>query len=570
MQTRVFLVKLFFIFSFLLIILRLFYWQVYKGEEFSRKARAQYQKTSETFAHRGEILSTDGSWLVATTDAWLVFADLPRIEKDPRKIAEELAPLFVEDPNEREDVLKEVERIFNLLTKKDVVWVVLKSRIDAETKSKIENLNIKGIGFQREEKRFYPEGSSSAHLLGFVGKNSQGEDTGYFGLEGFYNLILSGKSGFTRREEDVGGIPILVSRESESEAISGVDLQTHIDKRIQLILERELLEGLKKYASNEGLAVVMDPKSGAVLGMASYPSYDPAKYWKFSDSLFSNPVISSSFEPGSIFKIIVMASALDAKVVEPETVCNICAGPVKIGKYSIETWNNVYRPNSNMIEVIVNSDNVGMVFVAQKLGIEKLYDYLSKFGFGQKTGIDLQGEDTPRLRDKVQWSEVDLATASFGQGIAVTPIQMLVAAATIANDGIMVKPQVVDKIVGENWVEDIKPEVRGRVISKEAADEVSYMMYEAAKRGESKWTNIPGFKVAGKTGTAQIPIEGHYDEEKTIASFVGFAPFDDPKFVMLVSLKEPKSSPWASETAAPLWYSIAKELFDIFKIQPEK
>jgi len=280
-------------------------------------------------------------------------------------------------------------------------------------------------------------------------------------------------------------------------------------------------------------------------------------------------VVSDAFEPGSIFKVIIMASALDAGVVEPDTKCDICAGPLKLDKYLIETWNREYRPNSTMVDVIVHSDNVGMSFVGLKLGKDKLYDYLDKFGIGKLTGIDLQGEATPHLRDKDDWSVVDVATASFGQGVAVTPIQMVKAVSAIANGGIMVNPHVVSKLKTLDWQEDIKVSGATRVISEDAAKKITAMMVEAAKNGESKWTYLRGFKVAGKTGTAQIPIAGHYDTDKTIASFVGFAPADSPKFLMLVTLKEPASSQWASETAAPLWYSIAKDLFLYFSIQPE-
>jgi cell division protein FtsI/penicillin-binding protein 2 len=214
-----------------------------------------------------------------------------------------------------------------------------------------------------------------------------------------------------------------------------------------------------------------------------------------------------------------------------------------------------------MTDVIVHSDNVGMTFIGQKLGADPLFDYLDKFGIGKPTGIDLQGEASPRLREKGTWNIVDLATASFGQGIAVTPIQVVRAVSAIANDGVLVTPRV---------VATTKAPQSQRVISVESADQITAMMAEAASRGEAQWTNLKGFKVAGKTGTAQIPIAGHYDEEKTNASFIGFAPYDKPKFVMLVTIREPESSPWASETAAPLWYSIAKDIFPYLGIQPEK
>jgi len=222
-----------------------------------------------------------------------------------------------------------------------------------------------------------------------------------------------------------------------------------------------------------------------------------------------------------------------------------------------------------MTEVIVNSDNVGMSFVALKLGRDKLFDYLQKFGFGRLTGVDLQGEFTPSLREKKDWSEVDLVTASFGQGIAVTPIQLIKAVGAIANGGVMVKPQVVKKLQTAGWVKELPPVTEGRVISQKAAGEMTMMMVKAAQNGESKWIYQSGFGVAGKTGTAQVPISGHYDPEKTNASFIGFAPYNDPEFIMLVTLWEPQSSPWASETAAPLWYNIAKDLFIYYGIRPD-
>src|SRR3990167_1481147 len=430
-------------------------------------------------------------------------------------------------------------------------------------------MNLAGIGFEPEDLRSYPEASIAAQVLGFVGKDDEGLDKGYFGVEGYYDLELSGKEGFLQRESDARGIPILSGTSREISAVGGVDLLTHLDKTIQLIAEKKLTDGIEKYGAKSGWVVVMNPKTCAIVAMAAWPSYDPAEYWTFGNDYFKNPVISDSFDPGSIFKPLVMASALDAGAVEPDTKCDICGGPAKIDKYSIETWNKEYRPDSTMTDVIVHSDNVGMVFVGNRFGADRLYDYLSKFGIGQMTGIDLQGEANPGIREKGTWNIVDLATASFGQGIAVTPIQMIRAIGVIANDGVIMEPQVVDKIALDGWQSDIKPLAGERVISKKAADEITAMMVLAASEGEAKWTAIGGFGVAGKTGTAQIPVKGHYDEDKTIGSFVGFAPANDPKFVMLVSLTEPQSSPWASETAAPLWFSIANELFVYLGIQPK-
>jgi len=303
--------------------------------------------------------------------------------------------------------------------------------------------------------------------------------------------------------------------------------------------------------------------------MASLPNYDPAYYWKYDKSLFPNPVIASSYEPGSTFKVLVMAAAIDSGVVSPETRCDKCSGPRNISGYTIRTWNDKYFPNSTMTEIIQHSDNVGMVFVSEKLGKEKLLAYIKNFGFGKPTGIDLQEEVSPPLRPDSEWKPIDLATASFGQGIAVTPLQMVRAVGAIANKGKLVKPFVVKKIIGEDKEKEIPLPEGVQVIKASTAAIITEMMVNAVDNGEAKWAKPKGFRIAGKTGTAQIPVAGHYDEEKTIASFVGFAPADEPKFVMLVTLREPTSSPWGSETAAPLWFDIASELFTYFGILPE-
>jgi cell division protein FtsI/penicillin-binding protein 2 len=256
---------------------------------------------------------------------------------------------------------------------------------------------------------------------------------------------------------------------------------------------------------------------------------------------------------------VVMALAWDEGKVDGEAICP-CSGPVEIGKYTIRTWNNEYHPESSVSDIIIHSDNVGMVWVAERLGTKKLVEGLEKFGFGEKTGVDLQDESAPSLRPEDKWGEVDRAVAAFGQGIAVTPLQMARAVAAIASGGELVTPRVVREIDFEGKRAEVIDGKKTRVISKKTAEAIKEMMVKAVDEGEAKWAKPEGYRIAGKTGTAQIPVAGHYDEEKTIASFVGFAPADDPKFVMLVTLQEPESSPWGSETAAPLWFEIAKEM----------
>lgn len=572
-DSRIAFIFIFFGIFITFLLIRLFYWQIVKGEELKDKAQTQYNKNITIAASRGNILANDETWLAAKTKMYELSASLSDISEDKEFIANKLTKILIAEGKEnidyKTDFIAMEDRLVRLLTKHEGNWITLSKKVTEDQKIEIEDASFSGLHFDDYEARFYPEGSKAAQLLGFVGKDSSGVDTGYFGLEGYYDAVLKGRPGYEERQTDVRGIPFLFEESRKVDEYHGVDLVTSIDKGIQIKAENKLKSGIEKYGATSGSLIVMEPRSGAILAMAAFPSFDPATYSDFESEDFRNPLISNSFEPGSVFKVIAMAAALDANVISPDTLCDICNGPVKIGKYYINTWDNIYRANSTMTDVIVHSDNTGMTFIGFKLGQERFFDYITAFGFGKKTGIDLQGEMSPALRRKGSWSEIDLATATFGQGIAITPIQLIAAVSAIANDGILVKPHVVRKLKVDGWEESIQFEEGKRVISKKAADEITAMMAEAAKNGESKWTNLPGFKVAGKTGTAQIPIQGHYDEDKTIASFVGFAPYDNPRFVMLLTLREPQTSQWASETAAPLWYSIARDLFYYYGIHPE-
>lgn len=566
----------FFLFFGCLIITRLYYWQVMTGEKLAAAAEGQYQISFEVPAKRGQILASDGFPLATTEEAYLIFASLPDLKGSPEEIASKLAPILTDEEEatpggkiSAQDSLLNTEQLLKQrLDRTDLNWVPLKHKASRETKKEIEELLIEGIGFEEEQRRSYPEGSSSAHLLGFVGQDINGRDKGYFGLEGYYDLELKGRAGIVRRERDASGRPILVGQFKDEEQHPGRDLLTTIDRSIQYIIERELAEGLEHYGASSGTVFVMKPE-GAILAMAALPAYDPDKYQQYKKELYPNPNIAFSYEPGSTFKIAVMSAALNEGVVTPETRCDQCTGPRVIGEYTIRTWNEEYFPDCTMVEVIEHSDNVGMVFVGEKLGIDRLVEYLKRFGLGEKTGIDLEDELTPDLRADEDWKLIDLATASFGQGIALTPIQMARIAAVVANGGKLVHPYLVKQIIGEEKKITVEPKIEGEVISSAAAKVMTELMVNAVDNGEAKWAKPIGYRIAGKTGTSQIPVAGHYDEEKTIASFVGFAPADNPKFVMLVTLREPTSSPWGSETAAPLWFDIAKELFNYYGILPE-
>lgn len=521
------------------------------------EAEKQYFETLLLPAKRGEIFSSDSFPFVSNEKAFLLFSEIKKIK----------------DPEFSSKIAKILELPTASIAAKinpNLYWVALAHKVPQEKIEKMTQLNLEGLGWSGEDRRFYPEASSAAHLLGFVASDASGQDKGYFGLEGFYDRELRGRAGILRQEKDIWGRPILLGGRSEEKAKDGRNLVLYLDRNIQFLVEKKLAEGIKNYGAKQGSVIVMEPNTGGILAMASVPSYDPANFGQSSEETFKNPVIADSYEPGSTFKVLVLSAALDAGVVKPSDIYDE-NGPIQIGEYSIKTWNDKYRGPETVTQIIERSSNTGMVWVGRKVGQGKLVDYLQKFGIGGKTGIDLQDEEEPPFRPKEDWKEIDLATASFGQGIAVTQIQMLRAVAAIANNGKLMEPHVVAYVKdSEGKKIEIKPKITRQVIKPETAAVVTEIMVSAVDNGEAKWAKPKGFRIAGKTGTAQIPVAGHYDKDRTIASFVGFAPADKPKFVMLVRLTEPTSSPWGSETAAPLFFDIAKELFTYYGISPSE
>lgn len=564
---RIFWIKTVFLLFLFAILARLFYWQVVRAEFLQSQAENQHFSDTKIDATRGNIFFSDGFVLASSNPVFSLFGLPKAINADQKvKISYILAKILSDDLAETDDFAKELTAKLS----QDLYWVILKKSVSVEQKKQIEALEIQGIGFQQDSNRFYPEGSSSAHILGFLGSDAKGGSKGYFGLEGFYDGELRGVSGLVRNERDALGLPILIGNFFTTEASNGKNLILNIDRSVQFIVEKELKAGMEKYGAKAGSVVIMDPKTGGILAMASFPSYDPLKYFDYPNEYLKNSVVADQYEPGSTFKVLVMASALNEDLIKPDTKCDICSGPVSLGGFVIRTWDNKYRPDSSIKDVIVHSDNTGMVFTAKKLGLDKFYSYIQNFGFGEPTGIDLQDESSPEIRSKNGWKEIDLATASFGQGIAVTPIQMVRAVSVIANGGNLMEPHVVREIKDEKGIFEIKPKVVRQVIKDSVAQMIKEMMVSAVEEGEAKFFKIPGFKIAGKTGTAQIPVAGHYDPTKTIASFVGFAPADNPKFVMLVRYDEPSSSIFGAETAAPTFFNIAKQLLLYYKIAPSE
>lgn len=552
-----------------LIIARLFYWQIIRGPGLRAAALRQHQETVVLQSQRGDIFDVNLSLLAGSVNLYHLFVYKPQLEKDKLEVVEAIAPIIADEPPEaspgarivtKEEMVAQMRDFLGSRFSLSSNWVSLKHYLTEAQKKQIEGLGIKGLGFEDEFIRFYPEASLSAQVLGFVGSDTAGQPQGYFGLEGFFDRQLRGREGKILAEKDAFGNPILIGKYNLAKNIAGRSIVTTIDKRLQYLVESLLKEGLAKYEARAGNVIIMESKTGKIVAMAAYPNYDPARFSDFDPASYKNPNVANLFEPGSIFKVLVMAAGLNEKAVTPQTKCDICTGPLSIGQFTIKTWNEKYFPEATMTDVIVHSDNIGMVFVARKLGQEKFIDYLNRFGFGRATGIQLQDEAAGQPRWEKEFRDIDLATNSFGQGIAVTPIQVVVAVNSLANGGVLVKPSIVSKIISQGK-EILSPEGdKRRVIETDAAREIRDMMIAAVEFGEAKWAKPKGIEVAGKTGTAQVPIQGHYDPEKTIASFVGFFPARDPKYTMLVSLTEPQTSPWGSETAAPLWFAIANQL----------
>ncbi len=564
-----------------LILIRLFYWQVIQSDALQATATTQYQHVNELTAQRGEIKTQDGYTLVSNAIRYRLFAEPPIIQ-NATAAASSIAPILTEfRQNERtakqavlatssavspsrdssEEIILTESKLKQAMVQ-DRSWVALDHSIDSETKERIKALDIYGIGFDRYFVRSYPEASIAAHVTGFVGKDAQGNDTGYFGIEGSLNRELSPQNGKLRHWADALGRGLFNTDSSViTPAISGRTVTLTLQRDIQALLQQELRRAMLQYGASAGEIVIMDPKSGAIKGLAATPQYDPHYFYEFETDRYKNPTLTELFEPGSIFKVLTVAAGLDTGVITPESPCNICDGPYKYGSHTIRTWDDTYEANISMRDALARSDNVAMIDIAQRLGSDTFKGYLEAFGIGSALDLELQEDGKTPFPQK--WGPVELATRSFGQGVSTNSLQMVRAVSVIANGGTMVRPHVVaavtDPTTGE--VHETQTAVLERVISPEAARDTTAMMVHAASKGEAQWTATDAYTVAGKTGTSQIPDEsGGYKEDATIASFIGFAPANDPSFVMLVKLEEPTSSPWAAETAAPLWYDLADKV----------
>jgi cell division protein FtsI (penicillin-binding protein 3) len=543
------------LFAFMLInVGQLVRWQVLEYDYLLGLAKAEHDWYMEIAPLRGTIRDRSGHILALDIFEFEITAAPPLIA-NPEEVADRLAPLL---GRPRGEILAQLDS--------GRPHVRLARRVPQQIGETIESWSLRGIKVESRPRRVCVENNLAAHVLGFVNETNNG----YYGVEGYYNRTLKGQAGQGQGERDPAGNYIPIGFHRLAPPQNGRDLVLTIDRTIQYMVEEELKKAIVRYGAQSGTIIVMEPKTGNILAMASYPSYDPNHFAETQAELFVNPSVSAHYEPGSVFKIITMAAGLDAGVITSRSTF-YDSGSIEVGGRTIMNWDRQGHGLVTMTDVLGQSLNVGAAYVSTTLGRERFYIYTRRFGFGRISEVDLDSEGPGRVRlpGDGEWHESDLGTNSFGQGLAVTPLQMITAVAAVANDGLMMKPQVVEKIVDGQHVTTIQPVAMRRVISPQTAKQLTWMLVEAVQK-ETDLAAVPGHKIAGKTGTAQVPIPGGYHPNWTIASFIGYAPPEAPAFIVLVKIDKPAVEPWGSKVAAPVFKAVAEQLFILLGVPPDE
>jgi cell division protein FtsI (penicillin-binding protein 3) len=538
-------------------IARAFYLQIYEQERFAHLAEKQHLKVVQLTPSRGAIYDSTNSALAVSIEMDSLFAE-PRNMEDLAAAAAQLAPLL---GMTKEAVVK------RLHASRGFVW--LARRLTPEVAAAVRKLDIDGLGFAKEPKRFYPNAEIGSHVIGFTGLDPEGLE----GVERRYDSTLLGNTGYMVTERDALGRDIGTRGMMMKSASAGQSLMLTIDKNIQYIAEKELAAAVENSRAKGGIAIVMEPHSGRLLAMANYPTFNPNLFGKFPPQALRNRAITDSFEPGSTMKVFLIAAALEEKAVAPNDAFNCENGVYNIGGRTIHDTHKYGRLSVG--EILKYSSNIGAAKIGSRLGPERLYGYLKGFGFGAKSNIDLPGEVSGYLRNKSQWYGVDLATISFGQGISVSALQLATAMSVIANGGTLMQPFIVEKIMDGkgNVLKSFSPTSRQKVISPETAGIVARMMEAvAAEGGTGTSAAVDGFRVAGKTGTAQKadPITKGYSADKRTASFVGIVPADNPRLTIAIIVDEPKTSAYGGVVAAPAFSAIARQSLCYLRVVPNQ
>ena len=562
---------------FFCLIIRTGYLQLIKGEWLSTKASEQQTREIPIEPKRGTIYDANMKELAVSVTKYTVWCK-PVEVKDKKDVAEKLASILG----------KEEEEVSKLVNKKNTALVRIQRWIDDETATKIRDLSLSGIWVAEDNQRYYPYGNFAAYVLGHTAADS----TGIAGIEMQYNSKLQGKAGKLIVSTDASGREIPQGSETYYEPVQGNGLVLTIDEVIQHYAEKAIEKAYEVTGAKRVNVIAMDPKTGDILAMASKPDYDPNDsrtaiypYYQelleeYSDkekingyyAMWRNPLINDTYEPGSTFKLITSSASVEEGVVSDKDKF-VCTGSVTVGGRKIKCWRH-YRPHGEQTfaQGVQNSCNPVFVELSNRLGVSKFYDYIEAFGFKSKTGIDLPGEAKGIIYNEKNVGPVELATMSFGQSISVTPIQLITAISSIANDGELMQPRLVKGYTDNkgNVIEEIAPKSVRKVVSEETSKKMLEIAQSVVSDGGGKTAYLPGYRLGGKTGTAQKVVDGVYAQGKYICSFVGIAPTDDPQIVVLATVDEPtEGSLFGSTTAGPIIKEIMSEALPYLGVEPK-
>ncbi|KAB7707968.1 stage V sporulation protein D [Bacillus aerolatus] len=547
---------------FSIIGLRLGYVQFALGENLTDKAQDLWSRNIPFEPERGKITDRNGEALAENKSAPTVYV-VPRQIENPEEAAEKLAAVL--------NISK--EKAYTHLTKKASIERIHPEgrKISFEKAEEVRRLGIKGVYIAEDSKRHYPFGKSLAHVLGFAGIDNQG----LMGLEAYYDKELSGEKGAMSFFSDAKGKRMPQMPDGYSAPIDGLDLKLTIDSNIQTIVERELDIAEAKYEPDGAITIAMNPNNGEILAMASRPSFNPEQFQNVSPEIYNrNLPIWSTYEPGSTFKIITLAAALEEKKVDLYKDHFHDPGFVEVAGARLRCWKKGGHGHQSFLEVVENSCNPGFVELGERLGKETLFKYVRDFGFGQKTGIDLQGEGKGILFNMDKVGPVEQATTAFGQGVAVTPIQQAAAVSAAVNGGILYQPYIAKELVDPATGEVVKrksPVAKKRVISAETSRKIRFALESVVAKGTGRNAFVEGYRVGGKTGTAQKAQGGRYLENNHIVSFIGLAPADDPQIVVYTAIDNPKGIvQFGGTVAAPIVGKIIEDSLQVLDVKPRK
>ena len=548
-QRRLWIVVIGLAFVSVIVVGRLVAFQVFQGDYWRGLGEDVQNIDVIARPERGIIYDRNGAVLAGNGADYQVSVSPQLItDEQAEEMATALAPILQES---RMDLLARLGS--------QQPFVLLAGRISAEAADAVRKRDFPGLQIDPLPRRIYPQGELMCHVLGYVDFSGNGGA----GVEGYYQTELAGQAASdTRSINPQTPQRSVIARE-------GADLRLTIDRSVQYVVEQHLQRAITEYAADSGTIIVMDPRTGAIVAMASLPCYDPYQFYDTEESLLVNPAISRQYEPGSVMKLVTMAAALDSETVEPGTTYND-TGVIEVGGHVTYNWDRSSNGLTDMTTLLARSLNVGAATIASWMGPETYYTYLERFGFGRLTGIDLMSEagGTMHLPGSSQWTEAFIATNSYGQGIAVTPLQMISSVSALANGGRLMQPHVVKEIHANDRVYHYEPTVIAQPVRPETANQLTAMATAAVER-EVDTAHVDGYTLAGKTGTAEIPENGIYLSDATIGSFIGWLPAESPELLILVKIDRARASPWGSVTAAPTFADLAEELVVLLNVPPD-